>query len=812
MGVLDGKVVLITGAGGGIGRCHALSCAQEGAKVVVNDLGGTRDGSGAGNAMADQVVAELRELGAEAVANYDSVTDYEGCERMVATAIEAFGRLDVVVNNAGILRDRTFVKMEDAEWSLVLDVHLNGTRNVCKAAIDALTESRGAIINTTSYSGMIGNFGQSNYAAAKAGIYGFSRVLSMELRKRGISVNCIAPVAKTRMTEDIAMVDEEWGPEQISPLVIFLASEQGADVTGQVFGVQGQRIHLYEVQTNDGVEKPGTELWTAQEIAEQLEAISRFEQPAAADSGAEGDVVTEAFAVFPVGYKPDAVPGWNAVIQWKISGGTDQTVAVADGVCTVSAGLTGSPTCTVKTTKDVVVALLHREIDPQKVFMTGKATADNMGDLMKMAMAFDFEKMGEALEAASEPEIDLVSEVFSHFPAGYREGAAADWNAVIYWKVDGGTDQSVIVANNACRVAQGKEGSPTCTVKIGKDTLLDLFQGRIDAQKVFMTGKATADNMGDLMKMGMAFDFEAIAKAFEAANPNASAAPAAEATEEVEKVDKPLPIGKRYDGGHWLIEASQFQAYAEATDDINDRYTGGQAIAPPMFHVRPFVDTMMKMATDPELELDVLRLVHGEHDMSFHKAMRHGDVLQLRGTLKSVEEKSSGQLVTYGMLGFLDGEVALEGTTSYFIRGKKKKKDAGAKATKSSEGAAEVPAPTWTIEQVVTEDQATRYAGASGDENPIHIDPNTAKAAGLPGVILHGLCTMAFAQRDIVNRVCGGDPSRLKRLAVRWARPVFPGETLTLKVWDQGEGRLSFVTENTSGQTVVTNGQAEVQL
>ena len=155
MGILDGKVVLVTGAGGGIGRCHALACAAHGAHVVVNDLGGARDGTGAGTNMADEVVAEIIKLGGQAVANYDSVTDAEGCGRMVSAALDAWGRLDAVVNNAGILRDKTFSKMTDDQWNLVLDVHLNGTKNVAKAALDALKVNGGAIINTASYSGCL---------------------------------------------------------------------------------------------------------------------------------------------------------------------------------------------------------------------------------------------------------------------------------------------------------------------------------------------------------------------------------------------------------------------------------------------------------------------------------------------------------------------------------------------------------------------------------------------------------------------------------------------------------------------------------
>jgi len=307
--------------------------------------------------------------------------------------------------------------------------------------------------------------------------------------------------------------------------------------------------------------------------------------------------------------------------------------------------------------------------------------------------------------------------------------------------------------------------------------------------------------------MGMAFDFEAIAKAAMAEMPTPEATPeeAPESTNEV----KELPLGKRYEGGYWLVDKAEFKAYASATDDVNDAYTGGQPVAPPMYHVKPFIDVMFKMASDPELELDLLRLVHAEHDMTFHKSMKHGDVLQLRGTLESVEEKSSGRLVKYGLLGFLDGEVALQGGTSYFIRGKKRK-DPGAKPT-SRPAPEPLPEPTWSVQQVVQADQALRYAQASGDDNPIHVDENTAKAAGLPGCILHGLCTMAFAQRDIIQKYCDGDPSRLQRLAVRWAKPVFPGDELNLKVWDQGDGKLSFITENGSGQVVMTNGRAEIR-
>ena len=271
-----------------------------------------------------------------------------------------------------------------------------------------------------------------------------------------------------------------------------------------------------------------------------------------------------------------------------------------------------------------------------------------------------------------------------------------------------------------------------------------------------------------------------------------------------------VPIGKRYEGGDWLVDRTEYEAYAEATDDVNEMYFGEASMAPPMYHVKPFIEVMVQMATDPELNLDMLRLVHAEHDMTFHRVMKHGDVLQLRGTLDSVHEKSSGKLVKYGLVGFIGGEIAMEGRTSYFVRGLKKKSPAAIKR-KSQPVSDPPPQPDWTVAQKVQADQALRYAKASGDENPIHIDEKTAKAAGLPGCILHGLCTMALAQRDIVTQFCSGDPRRLQRIAVRWAKPVFPGEDLALKVWDRGDGTLSFMTENGAGEVVMMNGQAEIR-
>ncbi len=278
MGLLEGKVVIITGAGGGIGRAHARLFASEGAKLVINDVGGARDGSGADSSPANQVVEEIRGKGGAAVANADSVATAEGAGRLVETAVKAFGRVDVLVNNAGILRDKSFLKMDEAMWDAVIAVHLKGSF-LCSQVFARQVVAQGGggrIVNTTSVSGMLGNFGQANYSAAKAGIYGLTRTTSIELQKHKITVNAVAPIAKTRMTEDLPMFQgvDTLTAEHISPAVLFLASDLCGDRTGHVLAVAGARMYAFKV-----VETPGrfkeTENggWTPQEIAESWDAI-----------------------------------------------------------------------------------------------------------------------------------------------------------------------------------------------------------------------------------------------------------------------------------------------------------------------------------------------------------------------------------------------------------------------------------------------------------------------------------------------------------------------------------------------------------
>ena len=262
-GICDGRVVVITGAGRGIGREHALAFARQGARLVVNDLGGQLDGSGSSEEPAEAVAAEIRDLGGEAVSNFDNVADTDGARRLIDTAIETFGGLDVLVNNAGIIRDRMLVNMTEDLWDQVIHVHLRGTYGPSRCAAAYWREQAKAgnpvdarIINTTSTSGIFGNIGQSNYGAAKAGIAAFTVITSQELVRYGVTVNAVSPDARTRLTENVAGLQEmfaakpdafdTFNPGNISPLVVWLGSPESSGVTGRVFLVHGGTVSVAE--------------------------------------------------------------------------------------------------------------------------------------------------------------------------------------------------------------------------------------------------------------------------------------------------------------------------------------------------------------------------------------------------------------------------------------------------------------------------------------------------------------------------------------------------------------------------------------
>jgi NAD(P)-dependent dehydrogenase (short-subunit alcohol dehydrogenase family) len=293
MGALDGRVAIITGAGRGLGREHALLFAEQGAKVVVNDLGGDIHGSGADRAPAQQVVDEIEKMGGEAVANVDSAADWDGAQRLIQTAIDTFGDLHVLVNNAGILRDRVIVNMTEEEWDSVIHVHLKGhfcpTRHAAaywREQSKAGKEVKASIVHTSSTSGLLGNPGQANYGAAKSGIATFSYIASLELGRYGVRSNAVAPAARTRLTEqtpglqDVVKAPEDeskfdlWDPANVSPFVAYLATAD-CPFSGEAFLVQGGVVQRFQPWTlSEKIDKG--DRWTLEELEKEA---SKLEAP-----------------------------------------------------------------------------------------------------------------------------------------------------------------------------------------------------------------------------------------------------------------------------------------------------------------------------------------------------------------------------------------------------------------------------------------------------------------------------------------------------------------------------------------------------
>jgi len=281
MSLLKSKVAIVAGGAGGIGRATSLAFARAGARIIVNDSGVARDGSGGGREAADAVVEEIRALGGEAEPSYSSVSEEAGVRELVQMAVRRFGQLDVFVNSAGILRDQTLLRLELPDFQRVVETQLVGTFLCVRSAAAQMKDQGhgGSIVTTTSLSGLLGNFGQTNYSAATAGVYGLTRTASVELQRFGIRVNAVAPLAKTRLTADLPLfekVGDSLSPEHVAPVHVYLASDLSRDVTGLTLSVAGARISQFKLVESAGRYKDDADgIWTPQEIAEQFAGITK---------------------------------------------------------------------------------------------------------------------------------------------------------------------------------------------------------------------------------------------------------------------------------------------------------------------------------------------------------------------------------------------------------------------------------------------------------------------------------------------------------------------------------------------------------
>ena len=404
----DDRVAIITGAGGGLGRVYALELAKRGAKIVVNDLGGSRDGSGSGSASpADKVVDEIKALGSDAVANYDNVATVEGGESIVQTAINTFGKVDIVINNAGILRDKSFPKMTQENWESVLAVHLNGAYNVSRPAFKAMKENNyGRIIMTTSAAGLYGNFGQTNYSSAKLGLVGLMNTLKLEGQKYNIKINTIAPLAASRLTEDVFPPDffEKTRPEFVSPIVLYLCSDE-CPVSGNIYNAGAGCFNRVALVTGPGVVVKGAnDFPTVDEIVAQKAAIESmdnakeyyqlndqvgdallaFEAPKKSEETQSTGFAScaDVFANMPDSFIADAAQGVDVVFQFNISGdgGGDWVITIKDQTCTVKEG-TADATCTLKMEASNYLDMMNGKLPAMQAYTSGKLKIS--GDIMK---------------------------------------------------------------------------------------------------------------------------------------------------------------------------------------------------------------------------------------------------------------------------------------------------------------------------------------------------------------------------------------------------------------------------------------------
>ncbi len=407
----DGRVAVITGAGAGLGRAYALELARRGAKVVINDLGGAPDGSGDGSASpADEVVKEIEALGGQSVANYDNVATAAGGENIIKCALDTYGRVDIVINNAGILRDKSFLKMDPENWQAVLDVHLNGAYHVTRPAFAVMKENGfGRIVMTTSAAGLYGNFGQTNYSAAKMALVGLMNTLKLEGKKYNIKANTIAPLAASRLTEDIMPPDmfDKAKPEFVVPIVAYLCSDE-CNESGAIFNAGMGYFNRAAIFTGSGaqigdVDNPPT----VEQIEANWETINTIsgtkeladvnaafmdlitpapaEEQAAADTppAAAGPDVQAIFDNMAATFKAEAAAGVDVVFQFNISGngGGDWTCEIKDQTCTIATGTHAKPACTLKMKAADFGDMMTGKLPAMQAFTSGKLIIE--GDVMK---------------------------------------------------------------------------------------------------------------------------------------------------------------------------------------------------------------------------------------------------------------------------------------------------------------------------------------------------------------------------------------------------------------------------------------------
>ncbi|PVU99288.1 hypothetical protein BB559_000840 [Furculomyces boomerangus] len=866
----DGRVVIVTGAGRGLGREYALMFGSRGASVVVNDLGVSLLGSDQDASPADQVVNEIIAAGGKAVASYDSVV--EG-EKIVAVAMKAFGRVDVIVNNAGNLRDRTFAKMTEAEWEAVYQVHLKGSFKLSKAAWPIMRAQKyGRIIMTSSTSGVYGNFGQSNYGAAKHGLVGLAYTLSQEGAKYNIHVNALVPTALSRMTAPTMSQERvnDYDPKYVAPTVGYLCHES-SNVTGKVVESAGGFMAVTRWELSSGALFNSNDTLTPAAVKHRWNEITNFDKNAiypddkvkvsylqlleksksnapnpqgpelrydgqvAIVTGSGGGLGRE-YALMLARYGAKVVVndvGTNkngqknadlVVAEIRNSGG--QAVANYDSV---ENGERVVQTA-IQTYGRIDILINNAGILRDKSFI--KMTEKEWDDVYRIHLYGTFKVTHAAwphfMKQKSGAIINTSSTVglYGNFgQANYSSAKAAMLGLTNVLALEGARNGIRVnsLAPNA-GTAMTATVMPPAMVEALKPAYVAPFvcylvhKSCTDSGKVFQVGSCWAGQARRQRATGYAFPHDSTLS-IEGVRDNwatisnfddgkahfvpTNHAAAAEGFEKIKKAAKNFLVDVQAARDH-KFPSVEFTYTARDAMLYAVGIGASRKDLPLVYELSPKFQTFPTYAVIPSFFVKArigqflppyhpMMLLHGEQSVVIHEPLPTAATLILTPQVVDIQDKVKGAAVTLkiNLVCKKTGKLLAESESTSFIRGiggfsknPKYKQPAPAARNPLSVYAAETPSspPNATIAQKISPDQAALYR-LSGDYNPLHIDPEMAAKGNFKEPILHGLCSMGFASRHVVNGMAAGDASKLKAIKVRFSSPVYPGETIQTSMW-----------------------------
>ncbi|KAL0078035.1 hypothetical protein J3Q64DRAFT_1825042 [Phycomyces blakesleeanus] len=865
----DGKVAIITGAGGGLGKAYALFFSSRGASVIINDLGTIKKDDGESVKAADIVVAEIQKAGGQAVANYNSVEDGA---KIVETAMKAFGRIDIIINNAGILRDKTFARMTDADWDIIQAVHVKGSYAVTHAAWPIMKKQKfGRIIMTASAAGIYGNFGQANYSAAKLALASFSNSLAKEGAKDNIHCNTIAPMAASRMTETVLPPDilASLKPEFVTPVVGYLCHENTED-NGGVYEVGGGFVSKLRWERSSGVVFKADETFTPTAVAAKWDAINDFDQAEYPTSVMDTDFMAlleraKAADANPTG-EPLSFAGQVAVVTGA-GGGLGKAYAILLGKLGASVvvnDLGGSATGQGSDSRaaDVVVEEIRKAggqavanydsvEEGDKVVETALKAFGRIDIIVNNAGILRDKSFARMTDA----DWDLVHRV--HLRGSYKVIKAA-WphfvkqsygriintaSAVGLYGNFGQTNYSAaklgIVGLTKTLAIEGQRknilvnviapnAGTRMTATVMPPEMVEAFKPEYVAPLVAFLGHSSNEETGGIFEVGSGWvakvrwqrsggvgfpanrtlEPEQVAQAWDkitnfddgrATNPNStqdSFQGFMENFGNIEEGGLDIAAVKKERFEVFTFDYSEREAILYALGvgckrtDLKYIYENDEEFSVlPTFGVIPSFVAMNSVPFGDFLpDFNPMMLLHGEQFLSLKKPIPTSGTLKSQARIVDILDKGKGAAVTVGVTTTDEsGEVLFENEFTLFVRGSggfggpKKGEDRGA-ATASN-----IPPnrkPDAVVTEKTTEDQAALYR-LSGDYNPLHIDPSMSAIGGFDVPILHGLCSFGISGKHVLKTFGNNSPENFVNIKARFAKHVFPGETLETQMWKE---------------------------